>query len=326
MLYCKAKFGRGFLGRGCGFGSRLFPWARCRIFAKIHGAKVVSPIWVRPAIGQIFRGGVSYKNYLRQLVLWRLMKKRPADLGLIRGGWKLWGLPAVLEPRNLANLPEAYDRQWDAKIIFRNYDILDQNNSIDENFELLNGWSEFLHQELRAITRTKYLKLADNPPCVPIGLVVRCGHDFTEPEQNCARLRFGDKTPLRWFVEMVKLIRSHVGKSVAVYVVSDGTEKQLAELLTLENIHLRRPGSAISDLLTIARARVLLASGSSGFAAWACFLGQMVSASHPGQPLSDWKITSGRGQFIGEVDPKTPPSVFITAVKEALAMRAKDEN
>lgn len=307
MLYCKAKFGEGLLGKGAGFGNRLFPWARCRIFSEIHNIATVSPVWVRPAAGQIFRGGIDYKSYLRQLVLWNLFKKREGDLGVFYGNLKIGLLPKLNEPKNLYYFPEGANKNSKAKIIFKNH--------YTDNFDPLNGWSEFLLRELRKITKPKYLLLADQTDVVPIGIVVRCGNDFAEPSST-ARLKFGEKTPISWFVKMLNLIRETVGKNVDAYVVSDGAAQQLAELLTLKNVHFVRPGSAISDLLVISRANVLLGSGSSSFAAWACFLGQMPSASHPGQPLTDWKITPTKKQFIGEVDPEKPSSVFMEHVRK----------
>ena len=117
----------------------------------------------------------------------------------------------------------------------------------------------------------------------------------------------------------VVLIRQAVGYPSAAYIVSDGTRAQLAELLSLENVHLVRPGSAISDLLVMSKSRVLLASGSSSFAAWGAFLGQMPTASHPGQAMiPEWRLTAERGQFLAEFDPKNPAHEFIAQARLAL--------
>lgn len=305
MIYCRAKFGEGLLGRGMGFGNRLFPWARCRVFAEQHQAKVVSPVWMRPALGQIFRGGIDYRSYLRQLVLFRLFTKRAGDLGVLEGFMKTRRMHVLPEPEDLSALLQADGGEQDMNIVFQGY---------ERYFDPLNGWSDFLLSELRAITRPAYLALADAPANVPIGICVRCGNDFLEPEESCERLLPGQKTPISWFVRCLELVREVAGFPAQAFVVSDGTPKQLKELLAMENVKFVRPGSAITDLLILSRAKVLLASGSSSFAAWGAFLGQMPSASHPGQPLSDWQIYPLQGQFLGEVNLTDPPQEFLAQV------------
>jgi len=311
MTYYSMRFGnKKFLcfGIGNGLGSRLFPWARCRIFSKIHGGTVVTPIWARPAIGQIFRGGVNYPSYMRQIALWDLFQQRAGDTGILAGYFKTRLMKVIDEPNNLNDFPKEAANK---KIIFQ--------YKLSDNFQPLNGWSEFLHNELRAITKKKYLALADKPKSIPIGIVVRCGNDYDEPSSDdCITLKYGEKTPVKWFVRMLQMIRNEIGEDVNAYVVSDGTTRQLAELLAMKNTHFVRPGSAISDLLTISRAKVLLAAGTSTFSAWASFLGQMPSASHPGQPLTNWGVVPMRKQFIGEINPQNPLPEFIEQVKQTL--------
>jgi hypothetical protein len=310
MLYCKPKFGEGFLGRGMGLGNRLFPWARCRIFAHMHGAKMISPVWIRPAAGQLLRGGIDYHSYLRQLILFGLFQKRSGDLsvpgGIIRTLWatrcKEPEVPRELADKNLHR---------NTVVVFEGW----QNH-----FTPLNGWHDFLYRELRAITRQKYLNFADSIGDVPIGICVRSGNDFAEPStMNYGPLAYGEKTPLGWFVESLRLIRKTTGFPAKAYVVSDGTRAQLGPLLDMESVRFVRPGSAVSDLLVLSRSRVLLASGASSFAAWGAFLGQMPSISHPGQPLTSWGITAGRCQFMGVFNPLFQSGDFLFLWGESLS-------
>jgi hypothetical protein len=110
-----------------------------------------------------------------------------------------------------------------------------------------------------------------------------------------------------------------VGRDVRAHIVSDGTPQDLAPLLALPNVELVRPGCAISDLLVASRARVLLASGSSSFSAWAAFFGGMPAASHPGQPLTEWglaAVESGSPRL--ELDLERPDPGFLAAAATAL--------
>jgi hypothetical protein len=57
----------------------------------------------------------------------------------------------------------------------------------------------------------------------------------------------------------------------------------------------------------LARSQVLIGSGGSSFSAWASFLGEMPTVSHPGQSLLWFKARLRKGQFVGELDPAAPP-------------------
>jgi hypothetical protein len=147
---------------------------------------------------------------------------------------------------------------------------------------------------------------------------VRCGNDFNRPRPGAKVLAFGDKTPLSWFAACLRQVREAAGRPVRAYVVSDGTRRQLRELLAIDDVVFLRPGNAITDLLTLSRARVLLASGSSSFSAWGAFLGQMPAISHPGQPLSVWRFRPAAGQSVLEYDPAAPSTTFLAEARERL--------
>ena len=312
MLYYKARFGRGLLGRGSGLGNRLFPWSRYRIFAEFNTGASIAPIWMRPAVGQLWRGGISYRDYLRQLVLFGLFRKRDDELGVIVGNLSAIGAVRVAEPMDPATAisTAAYPGR-DVKVVFEGY---------ERYFRPLNGWDEFLLRELRATAKSAYRNMADEWGEIPVGICVRCGNDFKAPEGDCARLKPGERTPVPWFTQSLALIRRVVGRPVRAFVVSDGTRHQLRELLEMEDVVFVRPGCAISDLLALARARVLLVSGSSSFCAWASFLGQMPSISHAGQPLADWGIEPRCGQYMGEFDPQNPDLTFLTQARQTLLL------
>ena len=305
-------FSKAVFGRGTGLGNRLFPWARCRVFSQIHGIRMISPVWFRLAIGQFFRGGIDYRSYLRQLVLLGLFKKKEGDLGVIEGYLISRRAKILVEPADLYSKDfKTLNNRYGVKIIFTGW---------KKFFEPLNGWHGFLLNELRASTRKKYLDMVDSIGNVPVGICVRCGNDFKEPgNYNYEPIGPLDKTPVKWFKESLDLIRQAAGYPVKAFVVSDGTKEQLRELLEMDKVTFVRPGSAISDLLILSKSKVLLASGSSSFAAWGCFLGQMPSISHPGQPLSSiWRIKNESGQFIGEFNPLNPSDEFLGQAAVAL--------
>lgn len=306
-IYCKPVF-----TLGTGLGNRLFAWARCVVFARSHGAVMIDPIWLRPAVGQFFRGGIDYRCYLRQLALLGLFRGNPDNLPPLSGFIKSRGGDAIDEVAAARIAPiDTVGSVGKVLVTF-----------IDHTgfFVPLIGHHDLLLRELRAVTREKYLRRVDSIGEVPIGICVRCGNDYREPSNDRYEpLGHADKTPLKWYVATLELIRQAIGKPVRAFVVSDGTREQLKPLLELENVTFVRPGAAISDLLVLSRARVLLTPGASSFAAWACFLGRMPSASHPGQPLSVWGLESPSGLFTGELNPARPAKEFLRQAAEALA-------
>lgn len=309
QVCAKARFGHGPLGIGMGLGNRLFPWARYRIFMRVNAVTGIAPVWIRPAISQLWRGGTDFSAYLRQIVLFGLFKRSADELGVVWGNLRTLHMPRIPEPADFG-LPLAPGLR--GRIVFEGW---------QDAFARLNGWNRFLLDELRSITREEGLALADSITEVPIGICVRCGNDFREPEPGATSLRGGDKTPIRWFVRCLALLREKAGFDVPAYVVSDGTAKQLEDLLKMPNVVFVRPGSAISDLLVLAKARVLLVSGASSFAAWGSFLGQMPTISHHGQPLSVWGLRSCAGQYIGEFDPDRPDAEFVSQAVARLGSR-----
>lgn len=108
------------------------------------------------------------------------------------------------------------------------------------------------------------------------------------------------------------------GYPVQAFVVSDGIKGELEPLLKLGNVECVRSGCAISDLLILARSQVLLASGSSSFSAWASFLGQMPTISHPGQPLSWFGLVNRYGHYVGEFDTSSSQRQFSEQMRAIL--------
>ena len=127
------------------------------------------------------------------------------------------------------------------------------------------------------------------------------------------------RTPLTWFVRSLQHVRDVAGASVPAVVVSDGTEEQLRPILQLPNVRFARPGCAISDLLTLASAKVLIGSGGSSFSAWASFLSGAATVTHAGQSLQWFKLGREGEQFVGELMPdQAPPPALAQHLLAAL--------
>lgn len=299
MIYASVKFPRN------GIGNRLFPWARCLIFAKINNAAILGPNWTQIKIGTILRRERDKRFY------YNLFKRNDEYIYGMKKLIMNYSLKKVQEP-GLINVKLDFYPIKDQIYVFegcKNY------------FEQLLGWEDFLHKELISVTREEWLNKVKEYNSIPIGIHVRLG-DFKIPKSREDLLKGGGlRIPLGWFVECINLIRSTLGKQLKAYVFSDGKKEELLELLKLPDVQLIYTGSAISDLLTLSKSRILLASASS-FSAWASFFGGMPTISHPGQSLTWFKLKSSNAQYIGEFDPKNPNSQFTEQIK--LIFRGKD--
>lgn len=313
-LYCQPRF-----ARGTGLGNRLFSWAQCRLFARQHGATMISPLWFRPAFGQLLRGGVDYRSYLSQIALVGLFRARKGDLGMLSGRFKTLGCRYLSE------------QDWDADLFsqpqFQGRSLVVGFDNPKFNFGEMAGLHDYLHGELRQIARPRLLEFVDSFGSVPIGINIRCGNDFKAAPTGTDYSWVGwlQKTPLSWFVETLQLIRERAGWAVPAVVVSDGTPESLREILALENVTFLRPGNAITDLLVLSKSQVLLASASSTFSAWACYFGQMPTVTAPGHPMTEWGIENFKGQYIGDFNPGNPEEEFLSQIGVIFDVKRKSE-
>jgi hypothetical protein len=261
---------------------------------------MLSPTWSQIKVGPLLRRESDLRLY------YNLFLKRKGDVSGLRRLWLENTLPSV---------PETAD-----SYLSRNgKGIIKVFKTEGDRFGSLNGCDEFLLDELRLITRPRWLKAADEIGSVPIGMHIRMG-DFSVPASE-SELYGGWqlRIPFSWFIYTLGSIRKAVGSPVKAIVVSDGTNDELRELLQIQNVKILRTGSAIADLLALAKSRVLIGSASSSFTAWPSFLGQMPTVIHPSGSMVWFNLKARKNQYLGTFDPKSPASEFICQAKAALA-------
>lgn len=276
------RYNRVVFARGTGLGNRLFPWARCVIATEAESAAMLAPHWVWPLRrGALFAGGISRAAYLRQGLLVGVFRARPEE---VSGARRLW-----IEARG-----GAHEFRGEA-----------------DQFRGLAPHRAALLHAFRASTRQRWLQLADRWKGAAIGINVRRGRDFHDAQDPADYvLKGGLRTPLAWFVEMLRLARRTVGSDVPAVVVSDGTPRDLALLLREPNVRMLRPGCPASDMLVLSQCRLILGSGGSSFTAWASFLGDVPVFTIPGQSLS-WFSLDTTGTFVGTCDPAAPAPEYL---------------
>jgi hypothetical protein len=265
---------------------------------------MLRPHWAQPRVGPLLRGGIDYRCYKNQILLLGLFQARAHEIGGWKRRWIEKAATSTTESEKLNLSDFSHSR-----------DVLIEFEGDRGQFEVLRGWDQFLLHEIRAMTKERWLAVAERKGAVPIGINVRLGRDFKKARTSADYfIKGATRTPLSWFIKSLRITREALGYCARAYVLSDGTAKQLGQLLSEENVLFVRPGCAISDLLILSRAEVLLASGGSSFSAWASFLGQMPTISHPGQSMTWFKLENSRGNYVGELDPDSPPQSFLDNV------------
>jgi hypothetical protein len=215
----------------------------------------------------------------------------------------------ILEPEDFTQ-PFSVSQTGSFTITFKGY---------KDGFRSLYGWEAFLHQELRQMAQQQWRDLADSVGTAPLVLNVRLAKDFPAARPRDLVAPQGPvRTPLGWYVASLNAIRAAAGYPVRAIIVSDGSPDDLRELLECGHISLLRPGCAISDLLVLAQARLLIAAGGSSFSAWGAFLGTMPTISLPGQPLTWFGLRSTEHRYIGVFDPISPDEDLLGRAREVL--------
>ncbi len=278
---------------------------------------MLAPRWVFPRLGPLLRGGIDLIAYHRQILLLGLFQPRPGELR----GWDK--ALCLLRSQQISESAYATRSSNMGAMAGTIVTFSGPGNQLAD----LQGWEGLLLNELRAMTRPKWLALVDQRGAIPIGINVRLGNDFHQAQSTEDYYTKGAiKTPLKWFREALMSIRAACGFSAPAVVVSDGSEEDLRPLLELENVSFARPGCAISDLLTLAQSKILIASGASSFSAWAAFLGQMPAISHPGQPLTWFGLRNHHGYFVETFDPVAPDQQFLEQARTILIHDASNAN
>lgn len=248
-----------------GLGNMLIPWARCVIWCKDNNAQMIAPYWAKIRIGPFLR---------------RERDKRQYQF-LFNHTNQIAGLKRVIILALCRKIDEAdwhngtVEGKSDRIIVcFRNMDRADT----------LVGRHTEVADELFRITKPRYRpKNLTNKPF--IGIHVRLG-DFipaSKEELNlglhCIRI------PIQWYADALLELRKSVGKNMDAKIFSDGQDEELMPILRIPGTSRYEGGSAITDMLALSKATVIIASGSS-FSIWASYLGGVPAIWHPGQRFS----------------------------------------
>ena len=281
-----------------GLGNKLIPWARSVIYAKQHGLQRISSPFAQLSLGPTLRGEKDARIYAGQFC------GDPEAMSGFRAAFCKARLGRLAEPVELAVPPNCASG-------------IVNFTSLDGNFATLAGCNALIRQSLLQITRKPWHPRDALPA---IGIHIRRGDFGTGSTVGSATFGGCVQTPLGWYRDVLRGIRQHLHTDLGAFVVSDGRDHELVELLNEPNVSRVDRGCAIADLWALSQAQVILGSGGSTFTGWGSFLGGAPLALVPGQSLEWLGFHNHHDAWRGNVDPANAPdfAAFCDAVKRAI--------
>lgn len=239
-----------------GLGNMLFPWARALVLSDAYQCDFIAPTWWRPRLGPYLRRERDKRQYQRDFVGKPLCSRLHDSCRL-----------------SLATIVDESE-QVHRKGPITGRTILRTVGPADH--------FERLYQHRDFIRRNFYKLLRHDPPKSSshyVALHVRLA-DFAKPDSSEGSRR-NQSTEISWFVEQARSI-AHLNPDIKFLLCSDGNPSDLSPLTGLPNLIRSTEKSPTSDLLNLARASLILGSGST-FSAWGAFLGDIPMLVEPGK-------------------------------------------
>lgn len=252
---------------------------------------MLSPRWSHVRRGPLFRGGVPLARIPGQV--WLMGQ-------FIDGSGEVTGFRRMSVALRCRRVDE-----FDRGCLDKDQPVLRVFSGDSDHFRSIRSRRQAIAEELWAITSPRWRRLVAKTMQreYPICLNVRRGRDFSDARsQEDYYLRGAIRTPLEWFTRTLATVRQHLGTNTPTIVVSDGSARDLAPLLSLPNVSLFEARSAIAGLWAVSRSRLVIASGGSTFCAWAGFLGGGSLLSHPGQSFGWYGLESSQDCFVETTD------------------------
>lgn len=267
----------GFRLGGAGLGNILFPWATALVYAKKNNLKRIQTTWKSIKIGTFIRKERDKRMYID------LFTGKDGESGLK----KFYLL-------NFTNQVKSF-------------------SSMERLFEPFKEYQNIVKEEILKIVNPYHIKRAKEFNTDSIAVHIRMG-DFEQPK-NEEVLRNGDwnyRLPIKWYINIINKIRKET--DLPIFIFSDAKDAEIKEILELKNCSRAYFGSAISDMLALSSARVLVSSAST-FSMWASFLGQLPTIWFPGQLRQKIILDENIFEGIIDYDDDLPESV-INIIKE----------
>lgn len=293
-----------------GLGNMLLVWARAVLFAELNSFPVVTPNWGQIRVGPYLRGErdkryygnlFSNKNYISKIQLFlRNLQKHYIYYNL------------AISQIDLSQL----ESEGKGEYLF----IFNKLPHWSEYFVDLKEYQPIIKQKLLEIIRPSVFNNICNYPAPEIGVHIRMG-DFRVLKAGDDFTKLGGvRTPMSWYARVIFEVRKIAKYDVPVTIFSDGHDHELSEILKLPKVFRSPFSSALSDMFTLSKSKLLITSSGSTFSSWASYLGQCPTIWHPAHFHSGLLTSqSSKTVFEGGFDPETmaTPNLLIQNINSA---------
>ena len=285
MAYIYPKFSKhelvGVRLGGAGLGNLLFTWSRVIAASEKHNATLIWPTWPSIKVGPWIRHEKDKRTYIGLF----------SNKTNMCSGFKKYMKLCFGKKIHTKKLDEI---DWD-NLGKNDIVVYDDFKLAPGVFQMnFNGTREYRDKIVDIIISSLGKKgrraLAYNAANT-ISIHVRLG-DFDKTTKELDKGKNNMRISIDWYVNVVKKLRDAAGWNVPVNVFSDGTDEELADLISLPDVKRITFGNSIGDIVGLSRSPIMISSGSS-FSLWARFLGNCSSISYPNQ-IKD-RVHTGEG-------------------------------
>lgn len=286
MAYVYPKFSEheipGLRFGGPGLGNLLFIYSRALIFAKKNKYRLIWPTWPSLKIGPWIRHEKDKRFYgdLFQNNMCAIDGLKKEELLLFSH-----------------KIPVS---KWNRNKQYSSNDVIEYDY-FKMGFDELKPYQRYIKSNLNNILSSKSRSYAEDDFQKAVNVHIRLG-DFSANPEKLANGANNTRISISWYKQIIIKIQQCVNSEIDFYVFSDGTDEELAEVLSLPNVKKKFYGNSIADIYALSQSPMMIASGSS-FSLWARFLGQNSSISFPGQ-IKDHVLVEGNNQFEIELNEK----------------------
>lgn len=248
----------------------LLVWARAVLFAYLNRLPMIAPAWGKVMIGPYLRGERDKRFYGH-------LFSNKNDISRFK--YILFSYKKTYFHYN-PSISKMELSSLEAKVDYYIF-IFNQCPHWSDYFLDLKEYQPIIKQKLFESIRSSVLEKIAERPVPEIGIHVRMG-DFRsiKPEDDFTKLG-SIRTPISWFIKVIESIRRAVGYDIPVTIFSDGHQHELKDLLQLPRVSRAIGASALSDMLTLSKSKLLITSSGSTFSYWASYLGQCPTIYHP---------------------------------------------
>lgn len=238
---------------GSGLANCLFVYAKAIVLAHLSDAKIIAPTWRNLSLGTYLRKETDKRHYCG------LFTKRGEVSGIKRWFYLLFKR-----------------RTNDINTIRKTNGILEVEGIYDFFTPLLD------HHKLVADYILSHINTG----------ILKSVASFDFKKTIAVHIRLGDfpasrRVPMEWYISKIK----DYNNTHRILLFSDGSDSELKDVLSLNNVKRVYFGGAIQDIVAISKCDYLIGSDSS-FSAWGAFLGQV--------PCTFYKLQFGKVLYQNE--------------------------